>query len=209
MPVPPGLLSSLTLTSSLLSLIKQLKLLVMLGRSAIMDAMQLVSSRAVPLHLRPVNDVCIYILWHGISRVSKTVKTITPLGCRTSCRVFCSGWKPVNDGKPIDRRKARGNWCNVKGAGLGERPRASPMPQLPMLDAYVWIKPPGAMILAHHLPSFEPSSRFQTYFGKECHVYIVRTSEMVHACVCVVNHANVLPVLMCPVWWHTFSYFTR
>lgn len=57
---------------------------------------------------------------------------------------ICSGWKPVNDGNPIDRRKARGNWCNVKGAGLGERPRASPLPQLPMLDAYMWIKPPGA-----------------------------------------------------------------
>ena len=32
------------------------------------------------------------------------------------------------------------NWCNVKGAGLGERPRASPAPGI---DAYYWIKPPG------------------------------------------------------------------
>jgi cellulose 1,4-beta-cellobiosidase len=33
-----------------------------------------------------------------------------------------------------------GNWCNVKGAGLGERPRASPAPAI---DAYYWIKTPG------------------------------------------------------------------
>jgi cellulose 1,4-beta-cellobiosidase len=33
-----------------------------------------------------------------------------------------------------------GNWCNVHGAGLGERPRASPAPGV---DAYYWIKPPG------------------------------------------------------------------
>jgi cellulose 1,4-beta-cellobiosidase len=31
-------------------------------------------------------------------------------------------------------------WCNVKGAGLGERPRASPSPGV---DAYYWVKPPG------------------------------------------------------------------
>jgi cellulose 1,4-beta-cellobiosidase len=33
-----------------------------------------------------------------------------------------------------------GNWCNIRGAGLGERPRASPSPGI---DAYYWIKPPG------------------------------------------------------------------
>ena len=33
-----------------------------------------------------------------------------------------------------------GSWCNVKGAGLGERPRVEPEPGL---DAYFWIKPPG------------------------------------------------------------------
>lgn len=33
-----------------------------------------------------------------------------------------------------------GNWCNVKGAGLGERPRVNPVP---LLDAYIWAKPPG------------------------------------------------------------------
>ncbi len=32
------------------------------------------------------------------------------------------------------------NWCNIKGAGLGPRPKASPAPGI---DAYYWIKPPG------------------------------------------------------------------
>jgi cellulose 1,4-beta-cellobiosidase len=33
-----------------------------------------------------------------------------------------------------------GNWCNIKGAGLGERPRVEPIRGI---DAYFWIKPPG------------------------------------------------------------------
>jgi cellulose 1,4-beta-cellobiosidase len=33
-----------------------------------------------------------------------------------------------------------GHWCNVKGAGLGARPQASPAP---LVDAYYWVKPPG------------------------------------------------------------------
>jgi cellulose 1,4-beta-cellobiosidase len=37
-------------------------------------------------------------------------------------------------------RTAAGNWCNIKGAGLGERPRAAPEA---LVDAYVWVKPPG------------------------------------------------------------------
>jgi cellulose 1,4-beta-cellobiosidase len=37
-------------------------------------------------------------------------------------------------------RSTPGNWCNVKGAGLGERPRAAPAP---LIDAYLWIKTPG------------------------------------------------------------------
>lgn len=43
----------------------------------------------------------------------------------------------MNDGTPIDNRKARGNWCNVNGAGLGERPRATPVPTLP-IDVSFW-----------------------------------------------------------------------
>ena len=37
-------------------------------------------------------------------------------------------------------RTTLGNWCNIKGAGLGERPQASPAP---MVDAYLYIKVPG------------------------------------------------------------------
>ena len=44
------------------------------------------------------------------------------------------------DQSRIDRRPARGDWCNQSGAGLGERPRATPATHI---DAYVWIKPPG------------------------------------------------------------------
>ncbi|HVV50959.1 MAG TPA: glycoside hydrolase family 6 protein [Polyangia bacterium] len=37
-------------------------------------------------------------------------------------------------------RTSPGNWCNIKGAGLGERPQAAPAPNV---DAYLWIKVPG------------------------------------------------------------------
>jgi cellulose 1,4-beta-cellobiosidase len=37
-------------------------------------------------------------------------------------------------------RTSPGNWCNIKGAGLGERPQPSPAP---MVDAYLYIKVPG------------------------------------------------------------------
>lgn len=40
----------------------------------------------------------------------------------------------------IDRRIHAGNWCNQSGAGIGERPRATPATGI---DAYTWIKPPG------------------------------------------------------------------
>ncbi len=48
------------------------------------------------------------------------------------------------DESRIDRRNHRGAWCNPLGAGIGERPRATPVaPAASHLDAYVWIKPPG------------------------------------------------------------------
>ncbi len=37
-------------------------------------------------------------------------------------------------------RSKWGSWCNVKGAGLGERPKIAPRP---LVDAYLWVKPPG------------------------------------------------------------------
>ncbi|WP_084717105.1 glycoside hydrolase family 6 protein [Saccharothrix syringae] len=44
------------------------------------------------------------------------------------------------DGGRYDRRIHLGNWCNQSGAGIGERPKASPAAGI---DAYVWAKPPG------------------------------------------------------------------
>ncbi|WP_228373512.1 glycoside hydrolase family 6 protein [Demequina gelatinilytica] len=48
------------------------------------------------------------------------------------------------DESRVDRRGHRGAWCNVAGAGIGERPVASPdgYPDA-HLDAFVWVKPPG------------------------------------------------------------------
>lgn len=37
-------------------------------------------------------------------------------------------------------RSVASSWCNVKGAGLGERPRAAPAPSI---DAYLYVKVPG------------------------------------------------------------------
>jgi cellulose 1,4-beta-cellobiosidase len=37
-------------------------------------------------------------------------------------------------------RRQWGSWCNVRGAGIGERPVADPVAGV---DAYLWIKPPG------------------------------------------------------------------
>ncbi|KAJ3125923.1 hypothetical protein HK098_008116 [Nowakowskiella sp. JEL0407] len=37
-------------------------------------------------------------------------------------------------------RKYWGSWCNIKGAGIGERPKTNPAANV---DAFVWVKPPG------------------------------------------------------------------
>ena len=52
-------------------------------------------------------------------------------------------------------RSRAGSWCNVRGAGLGERPRANPAP---LVDAYLWIKPPGESDGATDsvVPGFDP-----------------------------------------------------
>ncbi len=50
----------------------------------------------------------------------------------------------VNESR-VDRRAHRSLWCNVAGAGIGERPQATP-PSVAAtyLDAFVWVKTPGA-----------------------------------------------------------------
>ncbi|MGE5865883.1 MAG: glycoside hydrolase family 6 protein, partial [Rhizobacter sp.] len=47
------------------------------------------------------------------------------------------------DDMRIDRRAHRGNWCNVKDTGIGERPKAQPDANRPHLDAFMFVKPPG------------------------------------------------------------------
>lgn len=49
----------------------------------------------------------------------------------------------VNESR-VDKRIHRGAWCNPAGAGIGERPQATPSgyPES-HLHAYVWVKPPG------------------------------------------------------------------
>ena len=44
----------------------------------------------------------------------------------------------ARNGKVV--RSSWGNWCNIKGAGMGPRPQVAPSP---LVDAYVWVKPPG------------------------------------------------------------------
>lgn len=54
-----------------------------------------------------------------------------------------NGWPA--DGIPLEGRTHRGNWCNVDGAGIGERPQANPRPGQygDSIHAFYWIKPPG------------------------------------------------------------------
>jgi len=47
------------------------------------------------------------------------------------------------DDMRIDRRAHRGNWCNVKDTGIGERPRATPDSKRTYIDAFAFVKPPG------------------------------------------------------------------
>ncbi|WP_434096173.1 glycoside hydrolase family 6 protein [Streptosporangium roseum] len=73
------------------------------------------------------------------------------------------------DQSRVDRRIHAGNWCNQSGAGLGERPQASPAAGL---DAYVWIKPPGESDGASKLIPNDEGKGFDrmcdpTYTGNE------------------------------------------
>nr|5JX5_A Chain A, Glucanase [Orpinomyces sp. Y102]5JX5_B Chain B, Glucanase [Orpinomyces sp. Y102]5JX5_C Chain C, Glucanase [Orpinomyces sp. Y102]5JX5_D Chain D, Glucanase [Orpinomyces sp. Y102]6IDW_A Chain A, Glucanase [Orpinomyces sp. Y102]6IDW_B Chain B, Glucanase [Orpinomyces sp. Y102]6IDW_C Chain C, Glucanase [Orpinomyces sp. Y102]6IDW_D Chain D, Glucanase [Orpinomyces sp. Y102] len=53
------------------------------------------------------------------------------------------GMKFIVDTSRNGRNPSSATWCNLKGAGLGARPQANPDPNMPLLDAYVWIKTPG------------------------------------------------------------------
>jgi len=55
-------------------------------------------------------------------------------------RVGIAGKKFIIDTSRNGRASHAKSWCNVTGAGLGERPRASPAP---LVDAFFWVKIPG------------------------------------------------------------------
>lgn len=73
-----------------------------------------------------------------------------------------AGLKNVNfiiDTSRNGKAKSRdiwGSWCNVKAAGIGERPRVAPAPGI---DAYVWVKPPGESdgVSSSDAPRFDTS----------------------------------------------------
>jgi cellulose 1,4-beta-cellobiosidase len=65
----------------------------------------------------------------------------------------------------IDRRIQLGNWCNQSGAGLGERPQASPQANI---DAYVWIKPPGESDGSSQLVPVGPENPDGKGFDRMC-----------------------------------------
>lgn len=54
-----------------------------------------------------------------------------------------TGFDGTVDGSRVDRRDHRGNWCNIRGAGIGYAPEAQPNAARPHLHAYYWMKPPG------------------------------------------------------------------
>ena len=63
----------------------------------------------------------------------------------------------------IDRREHRGNWCNVSGAGVGERPQTLPYGSESVVEAFVWIKPPGESDGTSDSSQTEPDSEGKSF----------------------------------------------
>jgi cellulose 1,4-beta-cellobiosidase len=70
-----------------------------------------------------------------LSYVQKLAETLEAEGIKGKGFIIDTG----RNGKDGIRSKW-GSWCNVKGAGFGERPQIKPTP---FVDAYLWVKPPG------------------------------------------------------------------
>jgi cellulose 1,4-beta-cellobiosidase len=70
-----------------------------------------------------------------LTYVSKLAKSLGARGIHANSFVI-----DTSRNGQVGTRTKWGSWCNVHGAGLGERPRASPAPGV---DAYYWVKPPG------------------------------------------------------------------
>jgi cellulose 1,4-beta-cellobiosidase len=73
--------------------------------------------------------------WGGCGGGPAALQTCRPTATSTSTVLDTY----VNQSR-IDRRPAKGNWCNQNGAGLGKLPLTTP---LAPFQAYLWIKPPA------------------------------------------------------------------
>jgi cellulose 1,4-beta-cellobiosidase len=69
-----------------------------------------------------------------LSYVRKLSEAFTALGLTGKKFIIDTS----RNGRPT--RYTWSSWCNVKAAGIGPRPQASPDP---LIDAYFWVKPPG------------------------------------------------------------------
>ena len=74
--------------------------------------------------------------WGGCGGSSSVSQNCRPTGPSTSTNVTTF----VTLSR-IDRRPARGDWCNQNGAGIGARPTDKPAGGV--YEAYIWVKPPG------------------------------------------------------------------
>ena len=73
--------------------------------------------------------------WGGCGGGSYALQTCRPTQTSTSTVLETY----VNQSR-IDRRPAKGDWCNQNGAGIGKLPFTTPSAPY---QAYVWVKPPG------------------------------------------------------------------
>jgi cellulose 1,4-beta-cellobiosidase len=73
--------------------------------------------------------------WGGCGGGPFALQTCRPTATSTSTDLNTY----VNQSR-IDRRPAKGNWCNQNGAGLGKLPLSAPAAPY---QAYLWIKPPA------------------------------------------------------------------
>ncbi len=73
--------------------------------------------------------------WGGCGGGSNMSSPCRPTGPSTSTVL-----ETFVNASRIDRRPAKGDWCNQNGAGLGKFPSAN---ALAPYQAYVWVKPPG------------------------------------------------------------------
>lgn len=101
--------------------------------------------------------------WYDPSNPAKDELTFTRLMAEEYAKVGINHRAFVIDtgrNGVINSRQYWRNWCNVRGAGIGERPRVAPADGI---DAYLWIKPPGES----DGTSDRSSTRFDAFCGNE------------------------------------------